>query len=204
MDHQNQDGLRDVLASRRLLTADELAPLGVEYVRTHERLIELRLEYGLPNAVDIGQGLFTRHVRLVFVDDDTGSVVAYVPPEVSKRADDEYLEQREEEDLAAKTAAAAHTLLPPEAIAVLPRLYANEGKGEDAIAHLKLFCPWSNWTWYASELDPDHRLCFGVVVGHERELGYFSLAELEAVEGPGGLKIERDLYWKPRPLKECR
>ncbi|HYD47221.1 MAG TPA: hypothetical protein VEB21_02675 [Terriglobales bacterium] len=62
-----------------------------------ERLIELRLEYGLPNVVDIGQGLFTRDMGLLFVDDDTGRSVAYVPPEVSKRADDEYVEQCEEE-----------------------------------------------------------------------------------------------------------
>lgn len=93
---------------------------------------------------------------------------------------------------------------PPEIAAQLPPLYANEEKGEDAIAHLKLFTPWTSWTWYASEYDPAERLCFGVVVGHERELGYFSLAELEEIRGPGGLRIERDLHWKPRPIKECR
>ena len=43
-----------------------------------------------------------------------------------------------------------------------------------------------------------------VVVGHEREYGYFSLDELEAISGPGGLRIERDLYWTPKPLTECR
>jgi Protein of unknown function (DUF2958) len=42
------------------------------------------------------------------------------------------------------------------------------------------------------------------VVGHEREFGYFSVEELEAIRGPGGLTIERDLYWKPKALKECR
>ena len=85
-----------------------------------------------------------------------------------------------------------------------PTVGANEEKGEDAIALLKLFTPWTSWTWYASEYDPAERLCFGVVVGHERELGYFSLAELEEIRGPGGLRIERDLHWKPRPIKECR
>lgn len=64
--------------------------------------------------------------------------------------------------------------------------------------------PWTNWTWYASEYDPVERLCFGVVLGHERELGYFSIDELEAIRGPGGLTIERDLYWKAKPLKECQ
>jgi hypothetical protein len=113
-------------------------------------------------------------------------------------------ELNEEEALASELAKQAHTLVPPEIATQLPPLYANEGQGEDAIAHLKLFTPWTNWTWYASEYDPGERLCFGVVVGHERELGYFSIAELEAIRGPGGLRIERDLYWKPRPLRECR
>jgi hypothetical protein len=36
----------------------------------------------------------------------------------------------------------------------------------------------------------------------ELELGYFSLDELESVRGPFGLKIERDLYWKPKTLRE--
>lgn len=112
-------------------------------------------------------------------------------------------EHQDDEALAAELARQAHTLMPPEIAAQLPRLYANEGQGEDAIVYLKLFTPWTDWTWYASEYDPTERISFGVVVGLERELGYFSLAELEAIRGPGGLRIERDLYWKPKPLKEC-
>lgn len=113
-------------------------------------------------------------------------------------------EQAEEEKLARQRAQAAHTLMPRELAAQLPALYANEGQGQEAIALLKLFTPWSNWTWYASEYDPDERVGFGVAVGHERELGYFSLAELEELRGPRGLRVERDLHWSPRPLKECR
>lgn len=94
-------------------------------------------------------------------------------------------------------------LLPKCIESLLPPLYSQDGKGEDAIAHVKFFTPWTEWTWYASEYDPEDRLFFGVVVGHERELGNFSLAELEAVEGPAGLRIERDLLWNPRPLKDC-
>lgn len=112
-------------------------------------------------------------------------------------------EHQDDEALAADLARQAHTLIPPEIAAQLPPLYANEGQGEEAIAHLKLFTPWTSWTWYASEYDPVERLCFGVVVGLEREYGYFSLTELEAIRGPGGLRIERDLYWTPKPLQEC-
>ncbi|MBX3024680.1 DUF2958 domain-containing protein [bacterium] len=95
-------------------------------------------------------------------------------------------------------------LLPPELAATVPQLYSQEECGEEAPALVKFFTPWTSWTWYASEYDPNERLFFGVVVGHERELGYFSLDELEAIRGPGGLRVERDLYWTPKSLKECR
>jgi hypothetical protein len=45
---------------------------------------------------------------------------------------------------------------------------------------------------------------FGYVEGDYRELGYFSLSELEKIRGPLGLKVERDLYWKPKPLSEVK
>ena len=96
----------------------------------------------------------------------------------------------------------AHVLMPAELAAEIPALYATQND-DDPIARVKLFTPDSNWTWYVSELDPEDRLCFGLVDGHEREFGYFSLTELEEVRGPLGLKIERDLYWRPTPLSKC-
>lgn len=95
-------------------------------------------------------------------------------------------------------------LLPQAVAATLPPLYSQEERGDEALAVVKFFTPWSSWTWYASEYDPEDRIFFGIVVGHERELGYFALDELDGVRGPGGLRIERDLYWTPKPLKECR
>ena len=69
------------------------------------------------------------------------------------------------------------------------------------IAHY--FHPFSNWDWYAVEYDPEKRLFFGLVSGHEVELGYFSLDELESVK-VRGLGIERDLYWTEKPLSEVK
>jgi hypothetical protein len=43
---------------------------------------------------------------------------------------------------------------------------------------------------------------FGLVDGHCKELGYFSLSDLEGVRGPMGLPIERDLHWQPKTLEE--
>ena len=68
----------------------------------------------------------------------------------------------------------------------------------------KFFCPWNQWTWYATEYDPETRTFFGLVNGYEPELGYFSLDELEEVTGPMGLKIERDRHWKQKTLAEVK
>ena len=83
----------------------------------------------------------------------------------------------------------------------LPKLYEQEDKGGDAIAYVKFFTPSSSWTWYITEFDGED-MFFGLVDGHEKELGYFSLKELQSVKGPMGLLIERDLYWKPQTLRE--
>ena len=101
-------------------------------------------------------------------------------------------------------------LLTQEIRRQLPALYAQEGKGGKATALVKYFTPSSSWTWYVVEGEPvldesqkeiDFQF-FGLVDGHERELGYFNLSELESVRGPMGLPIERDLYWKPKTLEE--
>ena len=64
---------------------------------------------------------------------------------------------------------------------------------------VKFFTPWSNWTWYAVEAqkeeDSGDWTFFGLVEGHETELGYFTLSELQSVKGPFDLKIERDMYF---------
>ncbi len=95
-------------------------------------------------------------------------------------------------------------LLSKEAAEQLPGLYANEELGLAAQALVKFFTPDSNWTWYASEYDPENRIFFGYVIGFEDELGYFSLEELEQARGPLGLPLERDEHFKPASLEELR
>jgi len=92
-------------------------------------------------------------------------------------------------------------LLTQELRRKLPPLYSQEGKGGKAIALAKYFTPSGQWTWYAVEYDGEDTF-FGLVDGHFKELGYFSLSELESVNGPMGLPIERDMYWQPKTLEE--
>jgi len=65
----------------------------------------------------------------------------------------------------------------------------------------KWFTPDSSWTWYVTEYDGNDT-CFGLVDGHERELGYFSLSEIEKIKGPMGLPVERDLHYGQHMLSE--
>src|SRR5258707_13669639 len=94
-------------------------------------------------------------------------------------------------------------LLTAELRSQLPPLYSQE-KIPDPVVHLKFFCPWSNWTWFATEgsaEDDDFRF-FGYVIGFEEDRGYFVLSELSEVRGPGGLTIERDLHFRPGPFSQ--
>lgn len=93
-------------------------------------------------------------------------------------------------------------LLTQEIRKRLPPLRATEHQ-DDPIVQVKFFTPWTYWTWYATEFDGEDEF-FGLVRGHEIEMGYFSLKELEAVRGPAGLRIERDRYFEPTPLSKVR
>ena len=82
----------------------------------------------------------------------------------------------------------------------LPHLYSTK-RTFDPVAHAKFFTPWTNWTWHVTEFDGEDTF-FGLVVGFEKEFGYFSLSELESIRGPRSLKIERDLDFTPTRLNE--
>jgi hypothetical protein len=106
------------------------------------------------------------------------------------------------------------TLLPDEIRAKLPELDAIE-HDTDPIVQCKFFCPWNHWTWFVVEgavteyeegehgFESDY-IFFGWVHGHADEYGYFTLSELESIQGPYGLRIERDLYFEPCRMSEAR
>jgi hypothetical protein len=116
-------------------------------------------------------------------------------------------------------------LLTKELARRIPPLGSTDAE-DDPMVVAKWFTPWSSWTWYAiegatnehehlglgdcppgghrplSDWDGGDVLFFGLVQGLDQELGYFTLGQLEAVRGPGGLRVERDLYFRPRRLSE--
>jgi hypothetical protein len=122
-------------------------------------------------------------------------------------------EQRRQQELLDGT-----NLLPELLKERMPPLYSQEHE-RDPLVVVKYFDPVGSWTWYATEgspvdedgyMDTDKPkvdyLFFGLVVGFEPELGYFSLNELKtAKEGLRGLRalpIERDIYFRSRRLSE--
>jgi len=83
-------------------------------------------------------------------------------------------------------------------------LYSQE-KEDDPLVVSKFFNPVGAGTWYLTEYNPEDHLAFGYVTGlGEDELGYISLDEMEGIRLPGGLTLERDLYWKPCRLSEVK
>ncbi len=109
---------------------------------------------------------------------------------------------------------------------------SQDGKGDEAKIIAKFFDPTGSWTWFATEIeeyrferDGEHLavatykekremekdgwklydvIFFGLVHGHEKELGSFSLKELEDLRLPMGLGIERDLHFEDKKIKDLK
>ena len=78
------------------------------------------------------------------------------------------------------------------------KLASNKGDANVDKPYLKLFSPTGAATWLITEIvdeDTLYGLC-DLGMGFP-ELGYVSLQELESIELPFGLKIERDMYFTP-------
>lgn len=118
-------------------------------------------------------------------------------------------------------------LITKQIMETIPPLYSQELVGEGAHVAVKFFSIISDWRWYATEASPivlvdgNEVQCesyataqaqgleivdwmfFGLVDGMERELGYFTLRQLESVKGPGGIAgIERDMYFEENQTLE--
>ena len=100
-----------------------------------------------------------------------------------------------------------HQLMTEKLAETIPALGANENARDydDVLAPGKLFSPYSGWTWYITEMDPQTGQCFGLVDGFEKEIGYSDLTELAETTVFGGVPaVERDLYWEPQTLGEIK
>ena len=72
---------------------------------------------------------------------------------------------------------------------------SQESKELDAEIIVKFFHPFSNWTWYATEYNPENKTFFGYVSGFENEIGYFSIDEFTP-------EIERDRNFLNKKVRD--
>lgn len=96
-----------------------------------------------------------------------------------------------------------YEFFPDSLKAQIPKLYSQDGS-KDPMVYMKLFTPWTSWTWFITEgedRDGDY-LMFGYVIGQSKEWGYVSMNEIRSVTGPGGLEIERDIHFSPKPKSQ--
>ena len=95
-------------------------------------------------------------------------------------------------------------LLTEEIIKALPPLYTTDNiQLEDKVVICKFFIPGTYWSWFVFEgqVEEDDFCFFGMVHGHEKEMGYFYLFELNNVKNSLGISIERDLHVFKRPYR---
>jgi len=94
-------------------------------------------------------------------------------------------------------------LMTKEIEGKIPALYSQEKVSNPKII-VKFFHPLSDWSWFVTEGDRQEDgdfLFFGLVHGFEKELGYFTLKQLEEVKVKG-LGIERDMYFGEHRINE--
>lgn len=110
----------------------------------------------------------------------------------------------------------ANILWTKTSFAKVPALYSTEKQGDEAMCYVKFFCVLNDWRWYVLEYDPETGRAFGLVQGHDTELGYFMVTgslEDDAMQannenwrkmGYPFPPFERDLHFIPRTIGEIK
>lgn len=81
----------------------------------------------------------------------------------------------------------------------MPKIYDQEGKGDQAIVYLHYFRGGMDWYITERDMEDEQLQAFGLAdLGYGGELGYISIIELV------GLGVEMDLHWKPKTLAEVK
>ena len=78
----------------------------------------------------------------------------------------------------------------------------DKGSDMEQMVVAKYFDPMGSWRWFLMNMDKDGDYCWGIVDGHAVEMGSFSMRELESIQLPLGLGIERDTSFEPVKASE--
>ena len=77
-----------------------------------------------------------------------------------------------------------------------------KGSDMEQMVVAKFFDPMGSWRWFLMNMDKDGDYCWGIVDGHAVEMGSFSMRELQSIQLPLGLGIERDTSFQPIQASE--
>ena len=69
----------------------------------------------------------------------------------------------------------------------------DDGSDMEQMVVAKYFDAMGDWKWFLMNMDKDEDYCWGIVKGHEVEMGSFSMAELKSMQP----RLQRDLYFEP-------
>ena len=78
----------------------------------------------------------------------------------------------------------------------------DEGSDMEQMVVAKFFNPIGNGTWYLMNLADDEDYAWGIVDLFAVEVGSFSMRELQGIQLPLNMGIERDKYFEPMPANE--
>lgn len=73
---------------------------------------------------------------------------------------------------------------------------------EDPIIIARYFVCIANWDFYATEFDPQTNMFTGIFKWLVTEWGTIRLEDLKSMRGPGGLKVERNRFFKSCRMSE--
>jgi hypothetical protein len=74
----------------------------------------------------------------------------------------------------------------------------DDGSDMEQMVVAKYFDAMGGWKWFLMNMDKDEDYCWGIVKGHEVEMGSFSIKELQSMSP----RIQRDLYFEPVKASE--
>lgn len=87
-------------------------------------------------------------------------------------------------------------------IAAMPQTYEQDGKGDEAVAHLHYFFGGCDWWITEKDVEGGVDQAYGLVdLGHGPELGYISIRELCHDVHP---MMNVDFYWTPKTIGEIK
>ena len=78
----------------------------------------------------------------------------------------------------------------------------DKGSDMEQMVVAKYFDPMGSWRWFLMNMGQSEDYCWGIVDLFAIEMGSFSMRELQSIQLPLNMGIERDKYFEPVKASE--